>query len=81
MCKLSPAASGALTITGIVLLVLILGLATVLLVAFVKTTKHVSGAVNNIKNGSFVKSVAMNAIMGAIDGAKGIKAAYDSGTP
>ena len=82
MCKLSPEASGALTITGIVLLVLILCLAIVLLIAFIKATKQVIGTVKTIKNGSLIKSMIGNAMLGAIDGinsVKGIKAAaFDS---
>lgn len=78
MCKLTPEASGALTITGFVLLVLVLGLGIVLLVAFLKTTKQVSSTVTTLKDGSLVKSMVGNAMLGAIDGAKSIKAAYDS---
>ena len=74
MSKLTPEASGALTITGIVLLVLVLGLGIVLLIVFFTTVKKVSNTANSLKDGSLVQSMIGNAMLGAIDGAHKIKA-------
>jgi hypothetical protein len=79
MCVLSPAAAGGLTITGIVLLVLVLVLGIVLLVAFLKTAKSVNKKASDLKKqitgGEFAKQVVLNVLAGVTDAATSIASA------